>query len=98
LPLTFARGGYRAILPGVQRINGQVVKRLVGMLVEYAVQLDFGREDGGRGTELVDDLNAACSGGWSQLHAMSSHSNGSEPAYLGMISVAAFPIAINHLL
>jgi hypothetical protein len=64
LPLTFARGGYRAVRAGVQRINGQLV-RLVGMLVEFAVQLDFGREDGGRGTELVNDRYAACSGGWS---------------------------------
>jgi hypothetical protein len=28
------------------------------MLVEFAVQLDFGREHGGRRTELVDDLDA----------------------------------------
>jgi hypothetical protein len=75
----------------VQRINSQVIKRLVGMpltlghndhlgtlnqglflpgvavvddvLRSLAVCAgDLGREDGGRGTKLTDDLDAVCQG------------------------------------
>jgi hypothetical protein len=42
--LEVGRGGSRAICAGVQRINAQVIKRLIGTLLKFAVQWGLPRD------------------------------------------------------